>query len=90
MEKANSSDSVTKVCYEWERSIVGTLETIQTLPGPLTVGVIHFLSYSLFYIYLHLYPKKKSYMKTVCRLCVLNYLLWIVAPYSLKVLFTLK
>ena len=27
MEKANSSDSVTKICYEWERSIVGTLET---------------------------------------------------------------
>lgn len=88
MEKANSSDSVTKVCYEWERSIMGTLETIQTLPGPLTVGVIHFLSYSR--IYLHLYLRKKSYLKTVCRVCVLNYLLWIVAPYSLKVLFTLK
>lgn len=58
MEKANSSDSVAKICYEWERSIMSILETIQTLPEPLTVGVIHFLSYSLFYIYLHLYLEK--------------------------------
>lgn len=67
MEKANSSDSVRKICYEWERSILGTLGTNQTLPEPLTVGVIHFLSYSLFYIYLCLYLEKKSYLKTVCR-----------------------